>query len=308
MINTKQGLHPRNLHRSPYDFKKLIERCPVLTQFVVKNAYGNDSIDYTNPLAVKILNKALLLFFYNIEWDLPSDYLCPPIPGRADYIHYVADLLSVFNKGMIPQGKSVRVLDIGVGANGIYPLIGHSTYRWSFVATDINSTSLSIAKRLVQQNNLDEVIEFRLQTIPQNIFKGVVENTEVFDISICNPPFHTSAREANAGTIRKNKNLKIKTHSLNFGGKSNELWCPGGEVAFITQMIKESVGVRCKWFTTLVSKISHLSSIYRELKAVKPAQVRTLEMNQGQKKSRIVAWTFCNESRHNLKSSHGINY
>jgi 23S rRNA (adenine1618-N6)-methyltransferase len=136
------------------------------------------------------------------------------------------------------------------------------------------------------------VIKLRLQPTAMQIFEEVTFIGETFDISICNPPFHASAAEACAGTIRKNKNLGLKTKALNFGGKSNELWCPGGEVAFITQMIKESVHVDCKWFTTLVSKESNLPGIYRGLEKIKPKQVRTLDMCQGQKKSRIIAWSF----------------
>lgn len=292
MITAKKPLHPRNPHSGQYDFTQLIKSCPELAKFVMKNPFGNESIDYSNPLAVKTLNKALLRFFYNIEWDIPKDYLCPPIPGRADYIHHIADLLSTSNKGVIPQGKMIRVLDIGAGANVIYPLIGHKEYGWSFVGTDIDPAAISIANGIIKQNNLSEVIELRLQRSPQNIFEGVIEKAEVFDISMCNPPFHSSASEARTGSARKNRNLKIKTVSLNFGGQSNELWCLGGEVAFITQMIKESVHVNCNWFTTLVSKESSLPSIYRALDKVAPAQVRTLDMSQGQKKSRIVAWTY----------------
>ncbi|HEV8050941.1 MAG TPA: 23S rRNA (adenine(1618)-N(6))-methyltransferase RlmF [Parachlamydiaceae bacterium] len=292
MIPVKTELHPRNPHRGLYDFKKLIKSCPALAQFVMKNRYGNESIDFANPKAVKTLNRAILQHFYNIDWDIPDNYLCPPIPGRADYIHHIADLLGSFNKGIIPHGNHIRVLDIGMGANCIYPLIGHKTYGWSFVGTDIDQTALSIAEEVIKQNSLSGSIETRLQISSKNIFDGVVAPSETFDVSMSNPPFHTSANEAQAGTIRKNKNLGIKTRSLNFGGKSNELWCPGGEVAFITQMIKESAHTNCKWFTTLVSKSSNLPSIYRALEKVKPALVKTIDMGQGQKISRIVAWTY----------------
>lgn len=277
----KAELHPRNPHRGLYDFKKLISACPDLTQFVTFNQFGNESIDFANPHAVKALNKAILMLHYNIVWDIPDGYLCPPIPGRADYIHHVADLV---------EGKNIRVLDIGTGANCIYPLIGYKSYGWSFVGTDIDPKAISIAEKNIKANNLDKVITLRLQANPKNIFEGVVDKNESFDISMCNPPFHTSASEARAGTMRKNKNLK--TSGLNFGGKSNELWCEGGEAAFITQMIKESVNVTCKWFTTLVSKESNLHGIYKALEKIKPTQVRTLDMGQGQKKSRIIAWTF----------------
>lgn len=286
MVLKKTELHRRNPHRGAYDFNELIKTSPALAQFVRKNPYGVESINFADPLAVKTLNKAILLHFYHLEWDIPNDYLCPPIPGRADYIHHIADLLTK------PKGNHIRVLDIGVGANAIYPLIGHKAYGWSFVGTDIDPQAISIAKGIIKQNGLSEFIELRLQKTPQKIFEGVVQKDEAFDLSMCNPPFHTSAEEAKAGTARKNKNLGIKTRSLNFGGKSNELWCPGGEVAFITRMIEESVQVNCRWFTTYVSKATSLPPIYRALKRVAPAIVRTIDMSQGQKKSRIVAWTF----------------
>lgn len=281
MTLEKTELHPRNPHRGLYDFKKLIMTCPNLEKFVELNRYGNESIDFANPLAVKTLNQAILQLHYNIKWDIPDGYLCPPIPGRADYIHYIADLA---------KGNNIRVLDIGTGANCIYPLIGHKSYGWNFVGTDIDPVALSIAEKNIIANNLNMAIELRLQPNPKNIFDGVIARTESFDISLCNPPFHTSASEAQAGTMRKNKNLKTK--GLNFGGKSNELWCEGGEVAFITQMIKESVHVNCKWFTTLVSKEINLPPIYKALEKAKPTQLKTIDMGQGQKKSRIVAWTY----------------
>ena len=292
MILLKTELHPRNKHRAPYDFKELIKCCPDLTKFVAKNSYGNDSIDFTDPIAVKTLNKAILKLFYNITWDIPEPFLCPPIPGRADYIHYIADLLAVFNRGLIPEGKKISVIDIGVGANCIYPLIGHREYGWSFVGTDIDPLAISIAKGIVAQNNLADAIEIRLQKSSANIFQGVLHDDTIYDVSMCNPPFHASRAEAEVGTLRKWKNLKVQTKALNFGGQSNELWYPGGEVAFIKQMIEESAHINCKWFTTLVSKASSLVPIYRALEKARPKEIRTVDMGQGQKKSRFVAWTF----------------
>lgn len=289
----KTELHPRNRHRGRYDFKQLIKSCPDLALFVSLNNYGNESIDFTNPLAVKTLNKAILKHFYKITWDIPERFLCPPIPSRADYIHTIADLIS--QDGAIPKGREVSILDIGVGANCIYPLIGHREYGWSFVGTDIDPIAISIANGIIKDNALTEVIEIRHQKSSSNIFEGVLkDDPTIFDISMCNPPFHSSLSEANAGTQRKWRNLKKKTRALNFGGQSNELWCPGGEVAFIKRMIDESIQVNCRWFTTLVSKESSLPAIYHALDKVKPFEVKTLNMGQGQKKSRIVAWTYLN--------------
>lgn len=118
-------LHPRNVHRGQYDFPLLSEYNPRLSAFVARNAFGKESIDFANAEAVKSLNGALLHQAYGIrDWDIPPQYLCPPVPGRADYLHYLADLLAANNTGVIPLGKIVKVLDIGTGANCIYPLIG----------------------------------------------------------------------------------------------------------------------------------------------------------------------------------------
>lgn len=283
----KTNLHPKNRHRGLYDFQNLKKACPDLEKFITVNKYGNESIDFGNPLAVKALNQSILKFFYDLTWDIPQDFLCPPIPSRADYIHYVADLLQT------PRNEKTWILDIGVGANCIYPLIGHREYGWNFIGTDIDPLAVSVANDIVKKNGLTEVIEIRLQKSRFHIFDGVIKNDDpIIDVSMCNPPFHSSCKEAQAGTNRKWKNLNIKTRQLNFGGKANELWCPGGEEAFITQMIKESIHVRCRWFTTLVSKASSLPAIYAELEQVKAKMVKTIEMSQGNKKSRIVAWTF----------------
>lgn len=287
MTSLKTALHPRNPHRERYDFKSLISADPKLGSFVGPNKFGDESIDFSNPEAVKALNRAILKSFYQIEfWDIPEGYLCPPIPGRADYLHYLADLL--------PQKKERRVLDIGVGANCVYPLIGHQVYGWNFVGSDIDSKALANAQKIVEQNNLQNVIELRLQT-SKNIFKGIIKENEKFDFTLCNPPFHSSAEEAQMGTTRKWKNLgKSPQKGLNFGGQSNELWTEGGEVSFIKQMILESSEIpqHSIWFTSLVSKEESLTPLYKTLKSFKNVSVKTIEMSQGQKKSRILAWSF----------------
>jgi 23S rRNA (adenine1618-N6)-methyltransferase len=289
MVNLKTELHPRNRHRDSYPFKELIKSFKGLAPFLKKNSFGNESIDFTNPAAVKALNQALLKHFYHITWDIPDPFLCPPIPSRADYIHHIADL---HNSSNISKGKDVHILDIGVGANCIYPLIGHQEYGWSFVGTDINPLAVKIAEEIINANALADFIKIRLQKSPSKIFEGVINAQDRFDVSICNPPFHASLEEAQAGTRRKWKNLGIKTKALNFGGTNQELYCPGGEVSFIKEMIKESVHVNCRWFTTLVSKESSLPSLYKALDSVRAQDVKTIAMSQGQKKSRIIAWTF----------------
>lgn len=295
----KQKLHPRNLDNSGYHFDQLINSCPELATFVFTNPHNIQTIDFANPEAVKALNKALLAFHYGIQnWDIPKNYLCPPIPGRADYIHYIADLLAASNNGNIPQGKTVQGLDIGIGANCIYPIIGNGSYGWSFVGTDIDENAIQNCKKIIQNNTkLVDVISLQLQIESRFIFKNIITPEDRFAFTICNPPFHKSPEDANKGTLRKISNLnqqKSKEAVLNFGGQNGELWCDGGELRFITQMIYESVKypLNCMWFTTLVSKKENLASIYKTLHKVNAVEIKTIDMAQGQKTSRFVAWTF----------------
>jgi 23S rRNA (adenine1618-N6)-methyltransferase len=295
----KTELHPRNRHRGRYDFDLLTHSCPELKPFVITNAYNDRSIDFFNATAVKMLNKALLKHYYNIQqWEIPDNYLCPPIPGRADYIHHVADLLAGSNNGKIPTGSNVKCLDIGTGANCIYPIIGTYEYGWSFTGSDIDSVAIDAANTLVKLNPaLKGKVELRLQLNSNDVFRGVIHKGEQFDVSICNPPFHASAAEAKAGTLRKLSNLKgrkISKPALNFGGTNSELWCEGGEAKFVQTMIKQSseFATSCNWFTTLVAKHANLQGIYYGLKKVNAAEVKTIAMAQGNKSSRIVAWRF----------------
>jgi 23S rRNA (adenine1618-N6)-methyltransferase len=294
----KTSLHPRNPHRFRYDFPKLAGICPELANFVTLNDFQDPSIDFKDPNAVKALNKALLKSFYGISfWDIPEGYLCPPIPGRADYIHYMADLLASTNEGVILKGKSVKVLDIGVGANCIYPLIGHKEYGWNFVGSDVDSLAIRSAKNIVEANALTKVIEIRKQPSSNHLFDGIIKPGEKFNLTICNPPFHASSAKAEEGSQRKWKNLGVKAKaeaSRNFGGRDAELWCEGGEEGFLERMIHESsrYAKSCGWFTSLVSKKTTLPVAYYALKQAGASQVRTINMAQGQKVSRVLAWTF----------------
>ncbi len=261
---------------------------------------GETSIDFSDPAAVRALNRALLKTQYGIaHWDLPEGYLCPPIPGRADYLHGLADLLAESNVGRIPRGAAIRALDIGTGANLIYPMLGHREYGWRFVGSDIDATAMRAAAAIVDTNGFRNVIELRHQPDSAHIFDGLLNGDEVFDITLCNPPFHASAEDAARGSQRKWRNLG-RTDAvrggarLNFGGQSTELWCPGGEASFVWRMIRESVHIstRVYWFSTLIAKSEHLADVRKQLKQANAQEVREIAMAQGNKQSRFVAWTF----------------
>ena len=295
----KARLHPRNKNRERYDLDALVKATPELKNHITPNKHGTESVDFANPVAVKLLNTALLNHYYGIKnWGFPDENLCPPIPGRADYIHYMADLLSENNFGRIPTGDKITCFDIGVGASCIYPVIGVTEYGWKFIGSDTDAKSIESAQHIVASNaSLKGRIECRLQKKSKDIFYGVIAKEDTIDLAICNPPFHSSIEEAQEGTRRKIKNLSgkdVTKPKLNFSGISSELIYEGGEYKFIQNMIRESekFSKNCFWFTTLVSKQSNLIKIQYLLEKTEAIIVRTIPMGTGNKSSRIVAWTF----------------
>jgi 23S rRNA (adenine1618-N6)-methyltransferase len=295
-LNNKT-LHTNNIHNASYDFKALIKAHPLLSPFVFMGKAGLDTINFADNEAVLHLNKALLLYHYGLtDWNIPPHYLCPPIPGRADYIHHLKDLLT-------EDGTDTKLkgLDIGTGANCVYPILANRIYHWTMVGVDIDPTAIASAKANVKASEvLKDMIEIRHQTNNANIFEGIILENDFFHFSMCNPPFHSSEEDAVKGTLRKLRNLGDQAPSQtkkeivhNFGGQANELWCNGGEALFIKRMIKQSVAFKTQvgWFTTLVSKKEHLNTMYKQLDKLKAIH-KTIAMEQGNKQSRIVAWKF----------------
>ena len=299
---TKTKLHPRNQHSEGYDFVRLVAQTPELEAFAIRNPVGQTTIDFQDVGAVRMLNRALLKTHYNIDfWDIPAGYLCPPIPGRVDYIHHLADLLAESNNQEIPRGRHVKALDIGTGASLVYPLTGQSEYGWHFTGVDIDEGAIKSARMICQLNELK--ITLRQQNNRENIFRGVITPKDLFHVSMCNPPFHSSMEKANKGTQRKWANLgKGQSSKLNFGGQNAELWCPGGEIKFIARMVEQSMEYtqQCLWFTSLVSKKDNLQPLHRILGKAGVADYKVVEMAQGQKTSRFIAWTFMKKKQRSL--------
>lgn len=317
VVKSAAGLHKRNKHQGRYDFVALTHALPELKQRLVKNPKGDSSIDFSNSESVKLLNKALISNHYDVkEWDIPDGYLCPPIPGRADYIHRAADLLLNEGKGL--KHSLVRMLDVGVGANCIYPIVAAVDYGWQVKASDIDSVSVECANEISASNSvLSGKIECHVQPDSRHFFKNIIKPGEHYDITTCNPPFHKSLEEAQQGTDRKLANLNAnrkkrgngetplatkagssKSNALNFGGQKAELWCPGGEAAFIKNMAFESrdYANQVLWFSTLISKKENVRWMRKNLEKAGALEARVVEMQQGQKISRFIAWTFKTEA------------
>lgn len=295
-LNTKQKseLHFKNPHKGRYNFDELLKSSPELKDYMKPNPMGDNTIDFSDGEAVLLLNKALLKHYYHINyWEIPKGFLCPPIPGRADYIHYAADLFK-------DETKELKVLDIGTGANCIYPIIGSQSYNWIFTATDIDKRSFDNAQKIIESNqNLKDKVTVVLQENKSFIFNGIIKEDDYYDLTMCNPPFHASEREAIQSNRKKihnlNKHRDVKPQEvLNFGGQKDELWCPGGEMFFLKKMIKESTKYKDQvtWFTSLISKSENVRPLRQFIRKNGATKVKVKEMSQGSKISRMIAWTF----------------
>ena len=288
-MNSKPGLHPRNKHKNGYNFDVLTKHNKNIASLITKNDYGTVTIDFSDPKAVKELNITLLEVHYGIQkWNFPDENLCPPVPGRVDYIHYVSDLLaesSITDK--------ITILEIGTGATCIYPLLGAKEYDWNFVATDIDLDSLHIAQDIITDNNFDAKIILRQQFDEANILRGIIEKGDSFSAVICNPPFYKSETEAKGANARKSRNLGTNA-VRNFAGNNNELWYPGGEKAFLHNYLYQSSLYKdtSVWFTSLVSKKETIKSLQKSGEKLKVKEMKVIPMHQGNKVTRIVAWRF----------------
>lgn len=283
-------MHARNIHKnSSYDFDSLIKVNTALQEFVTLNKHTNSlTIDFSNPKAVIELNKSLLIHHYELEnWELPDGFLCPPIPSRVDYIHYVADIIS-------KEQEPIKGLDVGVGANAIYTILGTQVYNWEMVGCDINAQSIEAARQNIDfTTNLKNRVKIIHQTDNANIFKGIIQQDDYFHFTMCNPPFYTSEEDASKNASQKLKNLGKGASVLNFGGQHSELWCNGGEALFLKRMIKQSVDFKSQvgYFTSLVSRKENLTKLEKQLKKLK-ANYTIIPMEHGNKKTRLIAWSY----------------
>ncbi|AFZ81678.1 protein of unknown function DUF890 domain-containing protein [Theileria equi strain WA] len=235
-------------------------------------------------------------------------YLAPCVPNRVNYIHHAADLLKLENNSydgylnsVIPLNKiltggHIVVMDIGTGANCIYPLLGTAEYSWNFIGVDIDEESLALARKNVFLNNLEKKITLRLQDNPISMFGGVICSYELICLTLSNPPFHSSIKEINQNprTITLGKKNEIiftqsqfsvhllKAKYLDCLDNSENCMIRGtvkytfsedcmehGELAFIEIMLLESrlYAFNVLWFTSLVAKLSTLKKIKRKIQS-----------------------------------------
>lgn len=276
-----------------YDFVALTQVCPELKPFIILAPNGHDTIDFSDPAAVRALNKAILMSDYQLDyWSIPEGKLVPAIPGRWLYIE---KLKALFEKENTSKKNSKKhILDIGVGANCIYPLLAHKRYGWTCVGSDIEQISLDNAASILKKNGIyKESIQLKIQKNSSSIFHSIIESDDYYDAVICNPPFYDSISDPQLANKKKNKNLN-QVINRNFGGEFHEIACMGGELDFISRMITESTYYKNQvyWFSCLVSKEKNLVKLFKLLHGVTPSIYNTFSIDTANKKARVLYWSF----------------
>eukprot|EP00210_Caulerpa_lentillifera_P001543 g1481.t1 len=245
-----------------------------------QNNHGYSTMDFADPVATLQLTKTLLKEYYDITWDIPVGHLVPPLPCRAKYNAWIHDLLQLSS----PDRNSVRGLDIGCGANCIYPLLGAATYGWNFIGTDITAEAVLHANANRDRNpRIGHLINIiKIPESCQDILIPVVQEYGDFHFSMCNPPFFSSIEEAS-------QNQKTA-----FGGTMEEMVHPGGELAFVNKILQESIQLQAHihWYTVMLGKKTTFKQIRAQLHSLGAVAIRTSTLLQGKITRWTIAWSF----------------
>jgi len=285
-------MHPRNPYRTPPDFLTLAEGYPALKPHLIRNAAGV-TIDFHDISAQRCLTQALLHRDFGLDLTVPDDRLCPPVPNRLNYILWIEDIMNYISTDN-RQGTTLMGLDIGTGASAIYPLLGCKLKQlWQYIATDIDAHSLEYAQANIKLNGLEQRIK-TLQVLPQ----GPILPPDVFDIrpqidfAMCNPPFYSDREEV----LRSAEAKELGPNAV-CTGADTEMITPGGEIAFVGRIVKESIVLKtqCRWYSSMLGKLSSLQVVVALLREEKVDNYAITEFVQGKTRRWAIAWSFTDE-------------
>lgn len=157
-------------------------------------------------------------------------------------------------------------------------------------------------RRLSRQPGLDPADPPAPAKESRAIFHGVIHKNETYDATLCNPPFHDSAESAWRGRAQAPQPRTRRRKWPQFWRSAAGAVVRRGEVAFISQMIRESrASPAVKWFTSLVSRGDNLPPLYRLLTEVGAVKVVKRRWPRGKSKvalSHGALWTTPNAVVH----------
>lgn len=294
-------MHPKNRYRyEKPNFQLLAEIYPSLSRYVVqKERVANDDaliFDFKDWDACRELVKVQFKHDFGITWTVSKPYLIPPIANRLNYICFIHDLLLLWSPE--PRTRASyewKILDVGCGANLVYPLLGAAYFGWSFVGCDISSDALRLAVGNRDANTSIAPL-IMLRKVEKQSCQGahdtgggrgiigscVLPEDGVFDACMCNPPFFSDVNEMG------------QNPQTDYGGTLMEMIYPGGEEKFVTEMIQDSLGHKASvaWFSTMVGKKRTFKVAKKLLYSLGNNVIRTSELVQGVTHRWVISWSF----------------
>ncbi|CAH1110753.1 unnamed protein product [Psylliodes chrysocephalus] len=279
-------MHPRNIYKSPPNFKQLALDYPEFREFITHDVTGKVSLDFKNIKALRGLSCILLKKDFGLDIEIPLSKLIPTIPLRLNYILWLEDLLSLSNKT-----DKLKGIDIGTGASCVYPLLAAKKNQWYMVASEVDDESIRYAKNNIDKNCLQDFI--KVIKVEENVLLKELLKGEEYDFCMCNPPFFGSAQELQSNSNTRSLNRPRPKNS--FCATVTEVVVKGGEVDFLSKLIKESkeLETQIKIYTTMVGHKKHLPQLKKLLREVEVSSFKETEFCQGNTTRWGLAWTFC---------------
>ena len=271
------------------DFLTLIKEFPELKKYILKQNEDNEEefqFDWSNNELSLLMDKSILNYYFNIKYyDIPKGFLIPPIPSRINYINLINSIITKLIKDI--DIKNIIGIDIGTGANIIYPILGYSIYKWKFICTEINKEAYNNAKLILQKNNLENNINIIKQNNKDNIFISILNRENKYIFSMCNPPYYNYENEIKLED-------KKRDNEYNF----DEIYYKNGEYGFFQRYFEESICYKNNVFlyTILIGKKINAENIYDKLSSYSDI-IKIYNMQKiltGNNVRYIIYWSFFN--------------
>ena len=264
------------------DFLILIKEFPELKKYIIKHDEKIEefSFDWSNNDLSLLMTKSILNYYFNIKYyDIPKGFLIPPVPSRLNYLNLINELIKDIEK------ENIIGVDIGTGANIIYPILGNSIYNWKFICSEINNESYNNAKLILQKNNLEENINLIKQENKNNIFVSIINQENKYTFSMCNPPYYDYEQE-----------IKIEDKKRDTEYNFDEVYYEKGELGFFERYFEESICYKKNifLFTILIGKKSNSEIIYDKINSynniIKLCDIK--KIMTGNNVRYIIYWSF----------------
>lgn len=264
------------------DFLILIKEFPELKKYIIKHDEKIEefSFDWSNNDLSLLMTKSILNYYFNIKYyDIPKGFLIPPVPSRLNYLNLINELIKDIEK------ENIIGVDIGTGANIIYPILGNSIYSWKFICSEINNESYNNAKLILQKNNLEENINLIKQENKNNIFVSIINQENKYTFSMCNPPYYDYEQE-----------IKIEDKKRDTEYNFDEVYYEKGELGFFERYFEESICYKKNifLFTILIGKKSNSEIIYDKINSynniIKLCDIK--KIMTGNNVRYIIYWSF----------------